>query len=59
MFKFNLISTLIPALSMGIMRMAESSGSATILDLDAMMDIEMDKVETLPDYGWCLRVVCQ
>ena len=50
MFKFNLISTLIPALSMGIMRMAESSGSATILDLDAMMDIEMDKVETLPDY---------
>jgi hypothetical protein len=24
--------------------------NATILDLDAMMDIEMDKVETLPDY---------
>lgn len=46
-----LVSFLAPAMSFLSLKMAESSGGgATILDLDSMMDIEMDKVETLPDY---------
>lgn len=50
MFKKNsVLSLLAPALALASLQMAESS-SATILDLDNMLDIEMDKVETLPDY---------
>ena len=45
----SLLSLCIPALALGLMRATESS-QATILDLDAMMDVEMDKVETLPDF---------
>lgn len=36
--------------SFGLMKASESGGGTTMLDLDAMLDIEMDKVETLPDY---------
>ena len=47
---FSLLSNLLaPALSFGITRMATAS-SATILDLDVLMDVEMDKIETLPDF---------
>lgn len=42
-------SFLFPALSLGMMMAAEPT-QATILDLDSMLDIEMDKVETLPDF---------
>ena len=47
--KLSIISLLLPALSFGICYATEPT-QATILDLDAMMDIEMDKVETLPDF---------
>lgn len=51
MSKRSILAMLVPALSLGIVRMAsESAASTTILDLDAMMDIEMDSVETLPDF---------
>lgn len=45
----SLIALCIPALSFGILRATEGN-QATILDLDSMMDMEMDKVETLPDF---------
>jgi hypothetical protein len=49
--KFGILSLLAAGLGIATMSMAESTGGgATILDLDEMMDIEMDKVETLPDY---------
>lgn len=49
--KFGIFSPLFAALSVAMIHATEGSGGgATILDLDEMMDIEMDKVETLPDY---------
>lgn len=46
----SIISRLFPMLALGMMYAAEPTVSATLLDLDALMDAEMDKVETLPDY---------
>jgi hypothetical protein len=47
--KSNLISLVFPALFLSLCA-TEASPAQTILDLDSMMDIEMDKVETLPDF---------
>lgn len=45
----SILSLAIAGLSIGLMRATESA-PATLLDLDALMDAEMDKVETLPDF---------
>lgn len=54
MRKNNLLSLLIPMLAMGVCYATEPGAGnkkdVTILDFDEMMDMTMDKVETLPDF---------
>lgn len=46
----SLLSMLMPAMSMGMLKATEGGGGSTILDLDSMMDTAMNTVKTLPDF---------
>lgn len=48
--RLSLISMLIPALFGAFTLKATEASQTTILDLDSMMDVEMDKIETVPDF---------